>query len=80
MAKLFITTLVGTADATRASIPFHLAVNGAAKNGIEVSVGLMADASELLKPGVADGIRGVGVPPLRQLWDGCRDAGIRFFV
>ncbi|MBM4434718.1 MAG: hypothetical protein FJ028_06405 [Chloroflexi bacterium] len=71
---------VGAADATRASIPFHLAVNGAAKNGIDVSVGLMADASELLKPGVAGGIRGVGVPPLQQLWDGCGQAGIRCFV
>lgn len=80
MSKLFITTLTGAADATRASIPFHLAANGAAKNGIEVSVGLMADASELLRPGVAGEVRGVGVPPLQQLWDGCREAGIRFYV
>jgi predicted peroxiredoxin len=80
MAKLFITTLVGAADQTRASIPFHLAVNGAAKSGVDTSVGLMADASELLKPGIVDTIRGVGVPPLRQLWDGCREAGVRFYV
>ncbi len=80
MAKLFITTLVGAADQTRASIPFHLAVNGAAKNGVDTSVGLMADASELLKPGIVDTIRGVGVPPLKQLWEGCRQAGVRFYV
>jgi predicted peroxiredoxin len=80
MAKLFITTLVGAADQTRASIPFHLAVNGAAKTGVDASVGLMADASELLRPGVVDTIRGIGVPPLRQLWDGCREAGVRFYV
>jgi predicted peroxiredoxin len=80
MAKLFITTLVGAADPTRASIPFHLATNGAAKNGVDTTVGLMADASELLKPGVVETIRGVGVPPLKDLWDGCRAAGIRFYV
>lgn len=80
MAKLFITTLVGAADQTRASIPFHLAVNGAVKAGVDVSVGLMGDASELLKPGVAETVRGVGVPPLEQLWDGCRRAAIRFYV
>ncbi len=80
MAKLFITTLVGAADQTRASIPFHLAANGAAKTGVETSVGLMADASELLKPGVVDTIRGVGVPPLRDLFESCRGSGIKFYV
>ena len=80
MPRLFITTLVGAADQTRASIPFHLAVNGAAKNGVETSVGLMGDASDMLKPGAVDAIRGVGVPPLKLLWEGCRAAGIRFYV
>ena len=80
MPKLFITTLVGASDQTRASIPFHLAVNGAAKNGVDVSIGLMADASELLRPGVVDSVQGVGVPALAELWQGCRAAGIRSYV
>ena len=32
MAKLLITTLVGPDDPTRASLGFHMAVNGAVKN------------------------------------------------
>ena len=80
MAKLLITTLVGPADPTRASIPFHIAVNGAAKNGTETAMALAGDAAELLKPGVAETVRGVGVPPLTELFAGCRTAGVRFFV
>ncbi len=38
MAKLLITTLTGPNDPTRASIPFHMAVNGAAKNGTETAM------------------------------------------
>lgn len=80
MAKLLITTLVGPADPTRASIPFHMAVNGAAKNGTEAALALAGDAAELLKPGVAETVRGIGVPPLADLFAGCKAAGIRFFV
>jgi len=80
MAKLLITTLVGPADPTRASIPFHMAVNGAAKNGTETAMALAGDATELLKPGVAVTVRGVGVPPLAELFAGCKSAGIRFFI
>lgn len=80
MAKLLITTLCGPSDATRASIPFHMAVNGAAKNGTECAVAIAGDAAELLKPGVADTVRGVGVPPLAELLKGCREAGIKLFI
>lgn len=80
MAKLLITTLVGPSDATRASIPFHVAVNGAAKNGTETAIALAGDATELMKPGVADGVRGVGVPPLADLLAGCTAAGIRLYI
>lgn len=80
--KLLITTLVGPSDATRASIPFHMAVNGAAKNvsGTEIGIALAGDAAELMKPGVADGVRGVGVPPLAQLLADCKAAGIRLYI
>ncbi|MGH2377248.1 MAG: DsrE family protein [Candidatus Limnocylindria bacterium] len=80
MAKLLITTLNGPADATRASIPFHFAANGAAKNGTETAVAIAGDAAELLKPGVADGVRGVGVPPLAELLAGCKAAGVRLYI
>lgn len=80
MAKLLITTLTGPSDATRASIPFHIAVNGAAKNGTETAMALAGDASELLKPGVADTVRGVGVPPLADLLAGAKAAGIKLYI
>lgn len=80
MAKLLITTLSGPSDATRASIPFHFAVNGAAKNGTECAMAIAGDAAELLKPGVADSVRGVGVPPLAELLAGCEAAGVRLFI
>lgn len=80
MAKLLITTLVGPGDPTRASIPFHVAVNGAAKNGTETAIALAGDATELVKPGVAEGVRGVGVPPLADLLAGCKAAGIKLYI
>jgi len=80
MAKLLITTLVGPADPTRASLGFHMAVNGAVKNQIETSIAMAGDAIELLKPGAAEQVRGVGVPPLAELLAGCVSAGIRIYV
>ena len=80
MPKLFITTTVGTTDPTRASIPFHIATNGAAKAGIECGVALAGDATELMKRDIAATVRGVGVPPLADLIAGCEAAGIRFYV
>lgn len=80
MAKLLITTLTGPSDPTRASIPFHIAVNGAAKNGTETAIALAGDATELLKPGVADTVRGVGVPPLADLLAGAKAAGIKLYI
>ncbi len=80
MAKLLITTLVGPSDPTRASLSFHMAVNGAVKNGIETSIAMAGDAIDLLKPGAAEGVRGVGVPPLAELLAGCVGAGVRVYV
>ncbi len=80
--KLLVTTLVGPGDPTRASIPFHLAVNGAAKimPGSEIAMALAGDAAELMKPGVADGMHGVGVPPLAQLLADCKAAGMPLYI
>jgi predicted peroxiredoxin len=80
MAKLLITTTSGPADPTRASLAFHMAANGAAKNGIDTSIAVAGDAADLLKPGAAAGVRGVGIPPLAELLAGCLSAGVRIFV
>ncbi len=80
MAKLLITVVTGPEDPTRVSLGFHMAVNGAVKNQIDTSVALAGDAIELLKPGAAAMVRGIGVPPLADLLSGCVAAGVRIFV
>ena len=80
MAKLLITTTVGPDDPTRASLGFHMAVNGAVKNEIDTSIAMAGDAIELLKPGAAEKVRGVGVPPLAELLAACVSSGVKIFV
>ena len=67
MKMLYMIT-ASSSDATRASIPLHLAVNGSLEVGHEVGVVLAGDATELLKTGVRDSLEGVGVPPVRDLF------------
>jgi predicted peroxiredoxin len=62
----------GPSDATRASIPLHLTVNGSLEAGQTVSVVLAGDATELLKGSTCDAIEGLGVPPMRELIDKAR--------
>ena len=66
MKILYIAT-AGSADATRASIPLHLAVNGSVEVGHETAVALLGDAAELLSEETAGRLEGVGVPPIREL-------------
>ncbi len=80
MAKLLITVVAGPEDPTRASLGFHMAVNGAVKNQIDTSIALAGDSLDVLKPGAAATVRGVGVPPLAELLSGCVAAGVRIFV
>jgi predicted peroxiredoxin len=80
MPGLFIVAATGAQDPTRASIPFHVAANGARPQGVECSVAFAGDAAELVKPEVVDAVRGVGIPPLRELMDKCVAQGVRFYV
>jgi predicted peroxiredoxin len=80
MPKLLYIAATGPQDPTRCSIPFHLAANGAAAAGYEAAVVLAGDATELLKPDSRDPVRGVGIPPLRELFEACRARGIRLHV
>jgi predicted peroxiredoxin len=80
MAKLLYVAATGPQDPTRCSIPFHLAANGAAAAGFEAAVVLTGDATELLKADARDGVRGVGIPPLSELFESCRDRGVRLHV
>jgi predicted peroxiredoxin len=70
----------GAADATRASIPLHLAANGSLEVGQEASIVLGGDATELLLGDNADRIEGIGVPPVRDLLAKLRDHEVPVFV
>jgi predicted peroxiredoxin len=80
MQGLLIVTSAGADDPTRASVPFHIAVNGAKPAGVEVAVALAGDAAELMKPDVIANVLGLGLPPLRDLMDKCLDQDVRFYV
>lgn len=80
MAGLLIVTAAGPEEPTRASVPFHIAVNGAKPNGTEVGVALAGDAAELVKPDVIANVLGLGVPPLRELLDKCLDQNVSVYV
>lgn len=76
---LTISTTWGTSDATKATIPFHLA-RGAKQAGTRVRIVLAGDATELIRSDVAQSVRGRGVPPLTEVLDFARDNEIRIHV
>jgi predicted peroxiredoxin len=80
MAGLLIVTSTGPEEPTRATVPFHIAVNGAKPNGTEVAIALAGDAADLVKPDVIANVIGVGIPPLRDLVDKCLEQEIRVYV
>jgi len=80
VAGLLIVAATGPTDPTRASVPFHIAVNGASPAGTEVAIALAGDAAELIKPDVIANVVGLGVPPLRDLLDKCIDQEVPIYV
>ena len=80
VAGLLIVTAAGSEDPTRASIAFHIAVNGARPAGTEVAIALAGDAAELVKPDVIANVFGLGLPPLRELLDKCLEHNVHFYV
>jgi len=76
---LTISTTCGPTDATRATIPFHLA-RGAKQTGVDVRIVLAGDSADLVRSGVADAVRGKGVPPLREVLDFATKNGIQIHV
>jgi len=80
MSGLLIVGAAGAQEPTRASIPCHIAANGAGPAGQEVAVAFAGDAAELLRPDVIAAVRGVGLPPLRDLVDKCIAQNVRFYV
>lgn len=79
MKALYFVT-AGAADATRASIPLHIAVNGSVEVGQETAVVLAGDATELLSEETANRLEGVGVPPIRELLAKLLEHGVPIYV
>jgi predicted peroxiredoxin len=80
MARLLIVTSTGPDAPTRASVPFHIAVNGAAAAQQECGIALAGDATDLLKKETAGRVRGVGLPALADLLAGCAQKRIPVYV
>ena len=79
MEVLYISTN-GPADATKASIPWHLAVNGSVEVGQSARIVLAGDAAEIVKADVRESLEGVGVPPLRDLVAKAKANGVEIHV
>lgn len=80
MTRVLYLTFTGSQDATRASLPFHMAANGSAEVGHDIDLVIGGDAAELVKPGAIDKVQGLGVPSLRELFDKSVSKGIRIHV
>ena len=78
--KITYVVTTGTADATRASIPLHLAANGSLEAGQEPSIVLAGDAAELMLGDNAETTEGLGVPPVRDLLAKLRDHAVPVYV
>lgn len=70
----------GSSDPTRASIPWHLAVNGSFEAGQRAGILLAGDAAESIKATVRAELAGLGLPPLRDLIAKACDNEIPVFV
>lgn len=57
----------GTSDATKASIPLHLAVNGSAEVGHDIEIILAGDAAEIILGDNSTTMEGIGIPPMSEL-------------
>jgi len=80
VAGLLIVAATGPHDPTRSSIPFHIAANGATPTGVPVEIVFAGDAADLVKPHVISEVKGVGIPPLKDLVEKCVAQNVRFYV
>ena len=78
--KILYLASAGALDATRASIPLHIAANGSVGEGQECAVALVGDATELVSREKADAIAGVGIPPARELLQKLVDNQVPVYV
>ena len=74
----FCTT--GVADPVKATIPFHMAVNGSVPEGHDASIILAGDGAEIVVAGAGEKVEGLGLPPMRDLLAKVRELGLPVYV
>lgn len=70
----------GTSDPTKASIPFHLAVNGSVEVGHDTAIVLAGDAAEIILGDNPETLQGVGLPPMSELLEKVRKHKVPVYV
>ena len=70
----------GSADPTKASLPWHLAVNGSIAEGHDVTMVLAGDGTDLVVGDSVDTIEGLGVPSMKELVTKARKHEVPVFV
>ena len=80
MAKLLYVATHGPDDPTKACMPFHLAINGAAAAGIDAEINLAGDAALLMQDHTIESLVPVGFPPLKDLMTAAIEKGVPIFV
>lgn len=79
MRILYLST-AGSSDATRASLPLHIAANGSVEVEQQCALVLAGDATELVSRETAERLEGVGIPPVRDLLQKLVDNQIPVYV
>ncbi len=80
MAKLIYVGTHGPDDPTKACMPIHLAVNGAAEAGIDVEINLAGDAAVLIQDQYINTLIPLGFPSLKELMAKAQEKGVHVFV
>jgi len=78
--KILFWILTGVANPTRASVPLHIAANGALELGDEPVILLAGDGTEYLLGDNLEAAEGVGVPPLRDLFAKLRHYQVPVYI
>jgi predicted peroxiredoxin len=78
--KILYLGVTAASDPTRASLPLHIAANGSVEAGQECAVALAGDATALVSRGTAEQVEGVGVPPLKELFQKLVDHEVPVYV